>query len=49
MFEFAVEPDVKHRLLNGLDDIGITLQNAGAIDTFEDAGGASRGPVTTAL
>ena len=22
VFEFAVEPDVKHRLLNGLDDIG---------------------------
>ena len=49
VFEFAVEPDVKHRFLNGLDDIGITLQNAGAIDTFEAAGGAARGPVTTAL
>jgi 3-isopropylmalate/(R)-2-methylmalate dehydratase small subunit len=49
VFEFAVEPDVKHRLLNGLDDIGITLENAGAIDSFEQAGGAERGPVTTAL
>ena len=29
VFEFEVEPDVKHRLLNGLDDIGITLENAG--------------------
>ena len=28
VFEFEVEPDVKHRLLNGLDDIGITLENA---------------------
>ena len=25
----TIEPDVKHRLLNGLDDIGITLENAG--------------------
>ena len=32
VFEFEVEHDVKHRLLNGLDDIGITLENAGAID-----------------
>ena len=35
VFEFEVEPDVKHRLLNGLDDIGITLENAAAIDAFE--------------
>ena len=49
VFEFAVEPDVKHRLLNGLDDIGITLENDAAIDSFEQAGGAERGPVTTAL
>ena len=49
VFEFAVEPDVKHRLLNGLDDIGITLENGAAIDGFEAAGGAERGPVTTAL
>ncbi len=49
VFEFEIEPDVKHRLLNGLDDIGITLENAGAIDSFEQAGGADRGPVTTAL
>jgi len=49
VFNFAVEPDVKHRLLNGLDDIAITLENALAIDSFESAGGAARGPVTTAL
>ena len=29
VFNFAVEPDVKHRLLNGLDDIAITLENGG--------------------
>ena len=48
VFEFQIEPDVKHRLLNGLDDIGITLENAGAIDAFEQAA-ADRGSVTTAL
>ena len=49
VFEFEIEPDVKHRLLNGLDDIGITLENAGAIDEFESGQGPERGPVTTAL
>ena len=32
---FDVEPFRKHCLLNGLDDIGITLQSASAIDNFE--------------
>ena len=49
VFEFAIEPEVKYRLLNGLDDIGITLENAAAIDAFEASGGAERGPQTTAL
>jgi len=49
VFKFEVEPDVKHRLLNGLDDIGITLENGAAIDVFEDSGAAGHGPVTTAL
>ncbi len=49
VFEFEIEPDVKHRLLNGLDDIGITLENAAAIDAFEASDGAERGPATTAL
>ena len=49
VFEFEVEPDVKHRLLKGLDDIGVTLENEGAIDAFEAGGGADAGPVTTAL
>jgi 3-isopropylmalate/(R)-2-methylmalate dehydratase small subunit len=34
---FDIDEDVKHRLLHGLDDIGITLQNAAAIDAFEAA------------
>ena len=33
---FPVDPFVKHRLLNGLDDIGLTLQHSDAIDAFED-------------
>ncbi len=36
--------EVKYRLLNGLDDIGITLENASAIDDFESSGRAERGP-----
>ena len=44
---FAIDPEVKHRLLNGLDDIAMTLRDVGAIDAFERAGGADRGPATT--
>jgi 3-isopropylmalate/(R)-2-methylmalate dehydratase small subunit len=32
---FAIDPFRKHCLLNGLDDIGLTLQKAPAIDGFE--------------
>jgi 3-isopropylmalate/(R)-2-methylmalate dehydratase small subunit len=32
---FDIDPSVKHRLLNGLDDIGLTLQHASEIDAFE--------------
>jgi 3-isopropylmalate/(R)-2-methylmalate dehydratase small subunit len=34
-FGFDVEPFRKHCLLNGLDDIGLTLQHADAIRAFE--------------
>jgi 3-isopropylmalate/(R)-2-methylmalate dehydratase small subunit len=47
--EFEIDEDVKHRLLHGLDDIGITLQSEDTIAAFEAAGRADRGPVTTAL
>lgn len=33
---FEVEPDRKHSLLNGLDDIGITLQQEAAITAYEN-------------
>jgi 3-isopropylmalate/(R)-2-methylmalate dehydratase small subunit len=47
--EFELDPDVKHRLLHGLDEIGLTLRNEQAIAAFESSGGADRGPVTTTL
>jgi 3-isopropylmalate/(R)-2-methylmalate dehydratase small subunit len=46
---FTLDEEIKHRLLHGLDDIGLTLQKEAAIAAFEEAGGAARGPVTTAL
>jgi 3-isopropylmalate/(R)-2-methylmalate dehydratase small subunit len=47
--EFEVDEEIKHRLFHGLDEIGITLQGAGAIDAFEASPAGSIGPVTTAL
>ncbi|HSC74726.1 MAG TPA: 3-isopropylmalate dehydratase small subunit [Pseudomonadales bacterium] len=35
-FDFSVDEFRKHCLLNGLDDIGLTLQDATAIRAFED-------------
>ncbi len=35
-FKFGVDPFRKHCLLNGLDDIGLTLQNADAIRAYEE-------------
>ena len=34
-FKFEVDAFKKHCLMNGLDDIGLTLEKASAIDTFE--------------
>jgi len=36
-FQFEVDPAVKERLLNGLDDIGITLRHEAALRAFEAA------------
>ena len=36
-FEFDVDPERKRRLINGLDDIGLTLQNENQIRIFETA------------
>ena len=45
---FDIDPEVRHRLLNGLDDIGLTLQRADAIEAYERER-ERPGPVTTAL
>jgi 3-isopropylmalate/(R)-2-methylmalate dehydratase small subunit len=45
---FHIDEDARYRLLNGLDEIGITLQSAGAIEGFERSRERS-GPVTTSL
>ena len=39
---FEVDPWRKHCLLNGLDDIGLTLEKVSAIDTFEKAAAQTR-------
>ncbi|MBC7143173.1 MAG: 3-isopropylmalate dehydratase small subunit [Rhodobacteraceae bacterium] len=41
-FAFEVDPFRKHCLLNGLDDIGLTLEKVSAIDTFEKAAAQAR-------
>jgi 3-isopropylmalate/(R)-2-methylmalate dehydratase small subunit len=45
---FEIDQGLKHRLLNGLDDIGVTLARADAIDAYE-RDREREGPVTTAL
>ncbi|MGZ4188194.1 MAG: 3-isopropylmalate dehydratase small subunit [Solirubrobacteraceae bacterium] len=46
--KFEIDPEVKHRLLNGLDDIALTLEQGQRIEAFERDRERS-GPVTTAL
>ena len=41
-FGFDVDPFKKHCLLNGLDDIGLTLEKAASIETFEKTAAQSR-------
>jgi 3-isopropylmalate/(R)-2-methylmalate dehydratase small subunit len=45
---FEIDPEIKHRLRNGLDDIALTLQQDERIGTYE-AERERQGPVTTAL
>ena len=45
---FEIEPEIRHRLLNGLDDIALTLAQDDAIESYERDRERS-GPVTTAL
>ena len=45
---FDIDSDVKYRLMNGLDDIGMTLERQEDIDRYERAR-EREGPLTTAL
>jgi 3-isopropylmalate/(R)-2-methylmalate dehydratase small subunit len=45
---FEIDPETKFRLLNGLDDIGLTLKQGEAIEAYESTRERS-GPVTSAL
>src|SRR4051812_31494856 len=45
---FEIDAEIKNRLLNGLDDIAVTLESVDAIDAYE-AQRERSGPVTTAL
>jgi 3-isopropylmalate/(R)-2-methylmalate dehydratase small subunit len=47
-FPFEIDPQVKHRLLNGLDDISMTLRQEDLIASYE-AERERTGPVTTSL
>ena len=41
-YHFDINPTQKHNLLNGLDDIGQTLERGAAIDAFESAAQQAR-------
>ncbi len=41
-FTFEIDPFRKHCLMNGLDDIGLTLEKAASIDSFEKKVGLLR-------
>lgn len=45
---FDIDPHTKHCLLNGLDDIALTLEHADAIDTYEASRATWRPAVPTA-
>jgi len=42
VYTFDVDSFKKHCLMNGLDDIGLTMEKAAAIDTFEAQVSADR-------
>jgi 3-isopropylmalate/(R)-2-methylmalate dehydratase small subunit len=47
-YPFQLDEEIRHRLLNGLDDIALTLQQDDAIAAYERDRERS-GPITTAL
>ena len=49
VFKFEIDEQIKHSLVNGLDDVAMTFQRAERIESYEAAGRADTGPVTTSL
>ncbi len=47
-FDFDIDPEIKRRLLDGLDDISLTLLQSEMIDAYESAR-ERKGPDTTTL
>jgi 3-isopropylmalate/(R)-2-methylmalate dehydratase small subunit len=45
---FEIDPEIRRRLLGGLDDIALTLRQGEEISAYEDSR-ERVGPVTTAL
>jgi 3-isopropylmalate/(R)-2-methylmalate dehydratase small subunit len=41
-FEFAVDPFRRHCLMNGLDDIGLTMEKSASIDAYESRAAVQR-------
>ncbi len=41
-YQFEIDPHRKHNMLNGLDDIGQTLERSSAIDAFEASASQAR-------
>ena len=42
VFSFEVDAFKKHCLMNGLDDIGLTMKKAASIDSFEASAATAR-------
>ena len=42
VFSFEVDPFKKHCLMNGLDDIGLTMEEVSSIDSFEQGAATAR-------
>ena len=49
VFGFALDGEIKRRMMEGLDDIAVTLQDEAAITAFEEAGKPDFGPSTVGI
>jgi 3-isopropylmalate/(R)-2-methylmalate dehydratase small subunit len=46
---FEIDPEIRHRLLQGLDDIALTLSRESEIQAYEESRGVDHAPATTTL